>query len=203
MTKKINNNCFEYVDLCLPSGTLWATCNVGADKPSDYGLYFQWGDTKGYSKEQVGKYKEFNWGDYKFSKNRSGSNFSKYATTGEILKLKDDAAHINMGGDWHIPTPSQFKELLDNTTSAWTTLYGVNGRMFTSIKDKSKCIFIPAVGNAYNNRLYGSGSYGYVWSSALYRTDVYNGQYLFLNSEGTDLNGNGRNFGFSIRGVIG
>lgn len=59
MDKKINNNGFEYVDLELPSGTLWATCNVGASKHSGFGLYFQWGDTNGYAKDQVGKNKQF------------------------------------------------------------------------------------------------------------------------------------------------
>ena len=65
MDKKTNNNGYDYVDFGLPSGTLWATCNVGASKPSDTGLYFQWGDTKGYTAEQVGKDKQFDWDDYK------------------------------------------------------------------------------------------------------------------------------------------
>ena len=68
MDKGINNNGFEYVDLELPSGTLWAAMNVGASKPSDYGLYFQWGDTSGYTADQVGKGKQFasDWNDYKW-----------------------------------------------------------------------------------------------------------------------------------------
>ena len=63
MAKNINSNGFDYVDLGLPSGTLWATQNVGASKPSDYGLYFQWGDSKGYTKKQLGKDKMFTWAD--------------------------------------------------------------------------------------------------------------------------------------------
>ena len=134
MDKDINNNGHDYVDLGLPSGTLWATMNVGADKPSDSGLYFQWGDTKGYTKEQVGKDKQFNWANYKWSVNGSSSNFSKYATKGATLELEDDAANANMGGDWHIPTPGQIKELINtaNTTNTWTTQDGVNGRLLTS-----------------------------------------------------------------------
>ena len=112
MEKKINNNGFEYVDLGLPSGTLWATMNVGASKPSDAGLYFQWGDTKGYTKGQVGKDKQFasDWSDYKFG---ASPNFTKYNTAGASLRKLDDAAHVNMGGDWHMPTPTQIRELLE------------------------------------------------------------------------------------------
>mgnify|MGYP006344793279 FL=1 len=99
----VNSNGFEYVDLGLPSGTLWAIMNVGAKKPSDFGLYFQWGDTKGYSKEQVGEGKEFNWKDYKWNPSCDGKTFTKYASIGTSLSLEDDAAHFNMGGDWHMP----------------------------------------------------------------------------------------------------
>ena len=87
---EINNNGFDYVDLCLPSGTLWATYNVGASRPSDYGLYFQWGDTKGYTKAQVGivdgkKNFALDWSDYKWG---SEPNFSNYTAAGETLKLE-------------------------------------------------------------------------------------------------------------------
>ena len=92
----LDANGHAYVDLGLPSGTLWATCNIGASKPSESGLYFQWGDTSGYTKEQVGigeGKKKFasNWSDYKFSINGSSSNFSKYTTIGATLELADDA----------------------------------------------------------------------------------------------------------------
>ena len=102
MDKEINNNGYDYVDLGLPSGTLWATCNVGADKPTDFGLYFQWGDTSGYTADQVGKDKQFNWSDYKWNPSGDGKTFTKYNTTGATLELTDDAAHVHMGGSWHI-----------------------------------------------------------------------------------------------------
>ena len=111
-TKKVyynvDANHYEYEDLGLPSGTLWATCNVGALKPSDAGLYFQWGDTSGYTASQVGGVndkKYFGWRDYKWSIDGSSTNFSKYTTSGATLDLEDDAAHVNMGGDWHMPSP--------------------------------------------------------------------------------------------------
>lgn len=100
----MNTNGYDYIDLCLPSGTLWATCNVGAEKSTDYGLYFQWGDIQGYTKEQVGtgyKKKEFYLKDYKWylSGNIITVKFKKYTIESPTLKLQDDAPHINMGGD--------------------------------------------------------------------------------------------------------
>lgn len=167
MDKEFNNNGYEYVDLGLPSGTLWATCNVGAKKPTDYGFYFQWGAIVGYTKDQVGEDKKFNWDNYKWSIDGSDTNFTKYTTPGATLELEDDAAHIHMGGDWHIPSPEQISELINNTTSEWTTPDGVSGITFTSKKDKSKSIFIPAAGCALDGLIDGSGYYGYVWSSTL------------------------------------
>ena len=203
MNKKIDNNGFEYVDLELPSGTLWATMNVGASKPSDAGLYFQWGDTAGYTADQVGKDKQFasNWSDYKWY---SGGSFTKYTTASAPLELEDDAANVNMGGSWHMPTPGQINELINtaNTTSTWTTLDGVNGRLFTSTKDTSKSIFIPAAGSAWGGSVRYSGDYGSVWSSLLNAGNVYYGQYLNFFSGSVSLYGSSRYGGLSVRGVI-
>ena len=202
MNKSINNNGFEYVDLNLPSGTLWATMNVGASKPFDVGLYFQWGDTSGYTADQVGKDKQFTWNDYKFSIDGSSSNFSKYTTTGATLDLEGDAAHTNMGGSWHMPTPEQCQELIDNTTSEWTTQDGVNGRLFTS-KKNGKSIFIPAAGVAWDGSVRIRGDDGSVWSSMLSTGNVRYGQSLDFDSDYVGLDGNDRNGGLSVRGVIG
>ena len=175
MDKTINNNGFDYVDLGLPSGTKWATMNVGASKPSDFGLNFQWG---------------------------SDSNFSKYNTSGDTLDLEDDAANIHMGGDWHMPTPTQILELINETDNTWTTQDGINGRLFTS-KNNGKSIFIPAAGYAWNGLLYDVGSTGYVWSSVLSSSNVYYGQYLSFYSEGAYLNHGDRGDRLSVRGVLG
>ena len=202
MDKTINSNGFDYVDLGLPSGTKWATMNVGASKPSDYGLYFQWGDVRGFTKGQIGGDKAFSWPDYKFSIDGSFSNFSKYTTDGESLELADDTANANMGGDWHMPSPTQLKELTANTTSTWTTQDGVNGRLFIS-KKNGKSIFIPAAGFASDGSLYDVGNGAVVWSSALDTYDVYDGQYLSFSSNSVSLYGSRRYYGFSVRGVIG
>ena len=200
--KNDRNKVYDSMDLDLPSGTKWATMNVGASKPSDFGLYFQWGDTQGYTSDQVGKDKHFssNLNDYKFALN---SCFAKYVTKGTTLDLEDDAAHVNMGGDWHMPTPSQIKELVDNTINTWTTKDGVNGRLFTSKKDSSKSIFIPAAGFACDGEVLYSGDFGGVWSSVLLRGSADYGQYLGFNSYYVGLCYSSRCYGFSVRGVIG
>ena len=205
---EINNNGYDYVDLGLPSGTLWATCNVGASKPSDGGLYFQWGDTKGYTADQVGTgdgQKKFasDESDYKFG---VYPNYSKYTTKVATLELEDDAAHVNMGGSWHMPTPTQIQELINtaNTTSTWTTQNGVNGRLFTSKKDTSKSIFFPAAGYAWDGSVLDSGDIGDVWSSMLDTGNVSYGQNLgfILGDVDLDYSG-GRYYGLSVRGVVG
>ena len=206
LSRDVNLNGHDYVDLDLPSRTLWATMNVGASKPSDSGFYFQWGDTKGYTKDQVGDIegrKAFSWMDYKFSIKGSNENFSKYTTTGATLELADDAANANMGGDWHMPTPQQIQELIDETTTAWTTQDGVKGRLFTSKTDTSKSIFIPAAGYASNGSVKLVGSEADVWASMLGAGDVDYGRNLYFYSDSIYLDGDNRCSGFSVHAVIG
>ena len=192
------------MDLGLPSGTKWATMNVGASKPSDAGLYFQWGDTSGYTADQVGKDKQFSWSDYKWNPSGDGKTFTKY-TTGATLELEDDAANANMGGDWHMPTPTQIQELLDNTTNTWTQQNNVNGYLFTSKTDGSKSIFIPAAGYASDGSLHNEGSEADVWSSVLNTSGVNGGQYLYFYPSVIYLDNSygNRYYGFSVRGVLG
>ena len=206
MDKEINNNGYEYVDLVLPSGTLWATMNVGASKPSESGLYFQWGDTQGYTTDQVGtgdgkKKFALDWSDYKWG---VALNFTKYKAYGATLELEDDAACANMGGDWHMPSPTQIQELIDNTTSTWTTQDGVNGRLFISKIDSSKSIFIPATGIAWEGSVNGSGDGGLIWSSTLNMGGIGNGQILGCCSDYVSLFSYvGRFDGLPVRGVMG
>ena len=107
-----------------------------------------------------------------------------------------------MGGDWHMPTPTQIRELINETDNTWTTQDGVNGRLFTS-KNNGKSIFIPAAGVAWDGSLYNSGGNGYVWSSMLSSSNVDGGQYLGLDSDDADLYYDNRGCGFSVRGVLG
>ena len=111
-----------------------------------------------------------------------------------------------MGGDWHMPTPEQIQELLDNTISTWETLYGVNGRLFTSKNDNSKSIFFPASGYALYGTLYFngiSGSLGYVWSSMLNKYIINLGQNFAFHSKCAFTWCHDRNYGLPVRGVIG
>ena len=107
----------DYVDFDLPSGLLWAKKNLGAETEEDAGLYFQWGDTQGYTAEQVGVDKNFNNDGYKFSIDGSSSNLSKYNSTDgkTVLDLEDDAAYVMLGDKWRIPTQEDFHELINNT----------------------------------------------------------------------------------------
>ena len=204
MDKSINNNGYEYVDLGLPSGTLWATKNVGAKNPSNYGLYFQWGDMVGYTVDQLGKDKQFNWDDYKFRISGSDKKFRKYKTKGETLNLEDDAANVCMGGDWHIPAPEQIKELCSNTTRKWTTLNGIKGMAFTSKKDASKSIFIPASGDVWTSSKASIGICGNIWLSMLSPGRTYYSFMFCFSSEGLGLYRSCfRCQGFVVRGVIG
>ena len=210
MNKDFNTtNGFGYVDLGLPSGTLWATKNIGADKPSDFGLYFQWGDVQGYTQDQIGYGKKkfsSDWSDHKWylsGDDFDNDNFTKYKTEGATLELGDDAAHIHMGGSWHIPSSEQIQELIDNTTSKWIKLDNVNGRFFTSKSDTSKTIFIPAAGWASNGSLSSVGDVADVWSSTLDTSNVSYGQDLYFGSVYVGLDDGRRYCGFSVRGVLG
>ena len=144
----------EAVDLGLPSGTKWASCNVGATKPEEYGGYYAWGETE---EKEV-----YSQDAYMYYKN------GEYVNLGEdISGTEYDVAHVKWGGNWCMPTLDDIKELLDNCTSEWTTLNGVNGTKFTS-NINGKSIFLPAAGYRWYGVLILAGEYGYYWSSTQY-----------------------------------
>ena len=206
-------NGHAYVDLGLPSGTKWATMNVGATKPEEYGLYFAWGDTQGYTADQVGSgegKKAFKWADYKWSDNGSSSVMTKYnATDGKtILDSEDDAAAVNWGGKWHMPTEAQCQELFNTAkcTNAWVTDYngsGINGRLFTSVSN-GNTLFIPAAGSCSGGSVSGVGSKGGVWASSLNSSSVSFAWDIYFNSNGGSVSSlSSRFYGRSVRGVVG
>lgn len=118
-------NGHKYIDLGLPSGTLWAKMNVGASIETDVGLYFAWGETQGYTANQVGTDKQFSWSDYRWT-NDNGSTMSKYNATDKLtnLELTDDAATVNWGSGWHMPTRGRCFELFQNTKNGFVTSSG-------------------------------------------------------------------------------
>lgn len=154
----------EYVDLGLPSGTLWATENIKDSNGND--LYFAWGDTQGYMASQVGTDKNFSYADYKFG--TSNSNLTKYNSTDgkTILESEDDAATVLWGENWCIPTKEQFQELIANTTTTWTTTDGKTGITFTSTNGNS--VFFLAFGIAMDGEIYTIDNWGYYWSRSSY-----------------------------------
>ena len=164
-------NGHEYVDLGLPSGTLWATCNVGASKPEDYGNYYAWGETGTKSTYDCSTYKYANGADDKLTKycNSIFHGYRFFSDNLTELQSGDDPATANWGGGWQTPTKAQWEELLNNTTIQWTTLNGVKGRQFTSNKNR-RTLFLPAAGLRIDDELYSVGLYGYYWSSSLYKS---------------------------------
>ena len=174
----MKHNGFEYVDLGLPSGTKWAKCNVGAYSETDNGLYFPFGGIVGLDSP----YYEGNFDSHKLK-----FNGDKKAT----LHLDNDAAHIHMGGKWHMPTREQFEELLDekNTVSTWIYDYcirEVSGRLFRSrINDET--LFIPANGFISNHQYVQNGQTCSLWTSSLDFSSVYNCTDFFCDKYNTYL----------------
>ena len=194
-------NGHEYVDLGLPSGLLWATCNIGATNPEDYGNYYAWGETTTKS--------EYNWSTYQYC-NGSGSTLTKYCNSSSYgyngfvdnittLFPEDDAATANWGGNWRMPTKEEFEELYNNTTVTWTQQNGVNGRLFTATNGNS--LFLPAAGYRINSSLLDVGGYGIYWSSSLYTGNPNYAWYFYFDSGNYTADSYGRYGGFTVRPV--
>ncbi|MBQ6065099.1 MAG: hypothetical protein IJK87_15955 [Prevotella sp.] len=170
----------EAIDLGLPSGIKWASCNVGATKPEEYGGYYAWGETE---EKEV-----YYWSTYQWC-NGSSNTMTKYCSSSSygtvdnktVLDPEDDVAHVKWGGNWRMPTYEEIGELIDNCTSEWTTLNGVNGRKFTS-NINGNSIFLPAAGTRNGSSLNDAESYGYYWSGALSAGYSYNAYYLDFGS---------------------
>ena len=194
----------ESVDLGLPSGTLWATCNVGASDPEEYGYYFAWGETTTKS--------EYLWENYKYgegsyntiTKYCSDSDFGYNGFTDTLTELlpEDDAATANWGNGWQMPSFEQCMELTNSsyTTTEWTTQDGVYGRKITS-RSNGNSIFLPAAGYCYGN-LSKVDTYGYYWSRSLSSNGSYGVNYLLFGSGDVDTYyDTSRNNGYSVRPV--
>jgi hypothetical protein len=190
-----------YVDLGLPSGLLWATCNVGADAPEQYGDYFAWGETTTKDTYNWSTYQYCNGSDNTLTKYCSNSNYGYNGFTDNLTTLlpEDDAATANWGDDWRMPTEGEWQELFDNTTVTWTTQNGVRGRLFTATNGNS--LFLPAAGYRYVSSLNYAGSYGHYWSSSLGMDYPYYAWELDFNSDNCYLGYYDRYYGKSVRPV--
>ena len=206
-TQKVNNNGtvisydYQYVDLGLPSGTLWATCNVGAAKPEEYGGYYAWGETR---TKNI-----YNWEAYKYS-NGNYNKLTKYCNKPDYgnngftdnlttLQTSDDVATANWGSGWYVPTKAQWEELKNNTTFIWTTNNGVEGGLFAAKNGQS--VFLPATGSCWDNEHYSAKSLGYYWSRSLSTNGAYYAWSFYFNSGDCGITCSYRNGGFSVRPV--
>lgn len=191
-------NGHEYVDLGLPSGIMWATCNVGATTPEEYGDYFAWGETAPYYNTPItnpinwkgGKTKGYVWQSYPgFTKL---TEFTEWDLApyddNKILKPEYDAAHVNWEGNWRMPTKEEQKELINNCDWTWQENYnstGVNGYLVTS-KTNGNSIFLPASGYRSDSSLNNVGSYVTYWSSSRYE-NFPSGAYYLRRISGSDI----------------
>ena len=175
-------NGYDYVDLGLPSGLKWATCNVGANSPTNYGNYYAWGEIE--PKDNYTQENCLTWGQ----------------EIGDISgNPQYDAARANWGGTWRMPTKIEFEELIDNCTWRWMGKLGYKGYRVTGPNGNS--IFLPAAGNRDGTSLNYAGSYGCYWSSPPYESTTQRAYYLDFNSYHHVTHWDNRYYGHSVRPV--
>ena len=192
-------DCMEPVDLGL--SVMWATCNVGAEKPEDYGDYFAWGETQPKN--------NYNWSTYKYCLG-TNKTMIKYCTSSSyghngftdnktVLDPKDDAATVNWGGSWRMPTKEEQDELINNCTWTWTTQSGVNG--YKVVGPNGNSIFLPAAGYRNGTSLNDEGSFGFYWLSSLFPRLSYYVYYAYFYSNSVYEEFSYRYYGFTVRPV--
>lgn len=204
-------NGHKYVDLGLKDEQghtiYWATCNVGADKPEDTGLYFAWGETEGYT-EDTNDGRIFNWANYKWCTG-SYNTMTKYCTYNnngtvdnkDTLSPEDDAAHVNWGGDWRMPTKVELEQL--STECTWTWNYMKMG--YTVKGPNGNSIFLPAADCRNDSYSVYPGRDGYYWSSSILNElnpHLGSAIYFYIDNKIDDL-GFHRYLGLSVRAVCG
>ena len=177
-------NGYEYVDLGLPSGLKWATCNVGASSPEDYGDYFAWGETN----PKV----EYTWENSV----TYGEQMSDISSNAQY-----DAATANWGGSWRMPTEDEMQELVDYCEWEWTQVNGVNGSKV--VGPNGSCIFLPAAGGRYGSSLSYDGDGGYYWSSTPGDDNFINFRAydLYFYSGSGDVGYGSRDYGLTVRPI--
>lgn len=168
----------DYVDLGLPSGTLWATCNVGAETPEGFGEYYAWGE---------------------ISTKAVYYNNYQYTETPDVLPLQDDVANVKWGGKWRMPTLAEVKELVSLCTSSYTFINGIKGLTVTS-KVNGKSIFFPRTGSYNDGLFYYSDEQGMYWSSTSEDNSLAYALY-FSDFDGFTSHWFNKYFGFPVRPV--
>lgn len=199
-----------FVDLGLPSGKKWASCNLGATRPCDYGDYYMWGSISANTNDTCDwAHTPFNNGSSSYNATYFNANKSEWLD-GDVLKPEYDAVAAATNGAAHMPTKEDYDELLANTTSEWVTCVtalgheghtAVNGRLFTSKSDSTKKIFIPASGYRSGFSFDSRSSDTYLSSSSLDASNLDSSWYLYFDNGDILMNGNYRYHGFCVRGV--
>ncbi|MBQ9751936.1 MAG: hypothetical protein IJV81_03790 [Paludibacteraceae bacterium] len=190
-------NGHEYVDLGL--SVKWAACNVGANRPEEYGNYFAWGETTPKS--------NYDWSNYKYC-NGTAFYLTKYNTQSKYgivdnklqLDVSDDVACANWGGCWRMPTDAEWTELREMCIWTWTARNGISGYKVTS-KCNGKSIFLPAAKNGYDSDLRREGRIGAYWSSLVYTTYPSNAWFVHFGSARVVRNYGNRSGERSVRPV--
>lgn len=188
-----NENGHEWVDLGL--SVKWATCNVGANNPSDFGGYYAWGEIITKSR--------YDWDNCFDCLDNSGSYWGFYKLGGQVRfnpYSGCDTARENCGGAWRVPTDEEFNELCAKCTWTWSSNNGANGYMVTGPNGKQ--IFLPAAGWRYGTEMNVNGENGYYWSNTLHPSHSHNASNLYFNKEDYYKNSNNRRYGLSVRPVI-
>lgn len=189
----------EWIDLGLPSGLLWAKCNIGTTLPEGYGDCFAWGETETKNSYSSSTY---HWS--------TESTITKYNTSEEYgtvdnlttLEAEDDVATVVLGGSARMPTYDDWVELRSNTDGGvWTELNGINGWKFTAANGQS--LFLPAAGSIGIGSRELAGRYGYYWSSSLHIDNPSRARYFYFYSGGSDLSNCYRFCGYPVRAVRG
>lgn len=198
---------YDYVDLGLPSGVLWATCNIGASSPEGYGQYYAWAETwpNGcYENYQCYQYYSDDDGRYTKYIDNASYGHNDYVDNITVLLPEDDAATANWGGAWRMPSVAEWQELFDNTTYTWTTQNDVNGVLFTASNGNS--LFLPAAGFAYDG--YGAHFQSQLcvyWSNSLEPNSYYcDDAFIFRYTSSVDveeITSQSRYYGLSVRPV--
>ena len=198
-------NGHDWVDLGLPSGTKWATTNIGATTIEGYGNYFSWGETETKSIYDNSTYKWYEEGSIDIVKYCTDSYYGNIDNK-SVLDLSDDAANANWGGNWRMPTEEEQSELINTNYCSWTntTLNGVKGFRVTS-KINGNSIFLPAAGYYVNSDLKNVAAEGYYWSASLSQSNPHWAYYFSFNSKYGAIYGVDdiyRSYGSTIRAVL-
>ena len=182
------------IDLGLPSGTKWACCNIGADKPESIGGYYAWGET-----EEKEAYNEVT---YQYCTGENPNSYGWYDQNAQYQSLGDDiagtqydVAHVKWGGSWVMPSVDEFKELINNCTYTFISLNGANGQMFIS-KNNGVTIFLPTTDYYYQDYI------GEYWTSTQEPSNVKWAYSLYFNPEALSLDYLAHALGNTVRPVI-